>query len=66
MQRENAGGFAVAGWEMIIFVSLVVGAVLLVVGIAWFIQWKRHPQRFTASWKRTPMPGSPNHWNTRR
>jgi hypothetical protein len=55
-----------SGWEMFFFVSLVVATVLLIVGLAWFIQWKRHPERFKAGWKRTPMPGSTNHWNTRR
>lgn len=56
----------VSGWELLVFVSLVVATVLLVAGVAWFIQWKRHPEAFRQSWKQTPMPGSPNHWNTRR
>lgn len=56
----------VSGWELLVFVSLVVATVLLVAGVAWFFQWKRHPEAFRQSWKQTPMPGSPNHWNTRR
>lgn len=54
------------GWEMFFFVLLVIGAILLVVGIAWSIQRKRHPVEFEKSWKRSPMPGSSNHWNSRR
>ena len=53
-------------WEMFFFVSFVVGAVLLVVCIAWLIQWKRQRGPFAKSWKRSPMPGSANHWNIRR
>lgn len=51
---------------MFFFVLLVVGTVALVVGIAWLLQWRRHPKRFKESWKQTPMPGSPNHWRNHR
>lgn len=61
-----AGSIAVSGWEMFFFVSFVVGAVLVVVGIVWLIQWKRQLGPFAKSWKRSPMPGSANHWNIRR
>jgi hypothetical protein len=54
------------GWEMFIFVSLVVGTVLVIVGVAWFIQWKWHPEQFKAGWRRTPPPGSPMHWRNHR
>ena len=51
------------GWEMFFFVAMVVGAVVAVVAIVWLVRWRRNPEAFRQSWKRTPMPGSPNHWN---
>jgi hypothetical protein len=51
--------------EMFVFVSLVVGALGLVVAVAWYIQWKRRPDEFKQSWRRTPQPGSPMHWRNR-
>jgi len=51
---------------MFVFVALVVGAVVLVVAIAWYVQWKRRPEAFRESWRRTPAPGSPNDWRTPR
>jgi len=53
----------VTGWEMFIFVGLVVVAFVAIVGLVWRIQWKRDPERFGSAWRRTPAPGSPNHWN---
>ena len=47
---------AITGWGMFFFVSRVVGAVILIIGIAWFIQRKRHPERFKDSWKHAAMP----------
>lgn len=54
------------GWEMGVFMALVVGAVGMVVGIAWFIQWRRDPEGFKARWRRSPMEGSANHWRNHR
>jgi hypothetical protein len=51
---------------MFFFVSRVVGAVILIIGIAWFIQRKRHPERFRDSWRHAAMPGSPVHWRNHR
>lgn len=44
---------------MFFFISLVVGVFMLVVAIAWLRWWKRDPGQFKASWRNTPMPGSP-------
>lgn len=47
------------GWEMFVFVFLVVGTFMLVVGVAWFRWWKRDPGQFKASWQDTPQRHSP-------
>lgn len=46
------------GWEIFIFVSLVVGAFLLIVGLAWLRWWRRNPEQFKASWRDTPLRNS--------
>lgn len=40
--------------EMAIFISVVVVAVAAVVGIAWWVQWKKDPEGFKAKLKRDP------------
>jgi len=51
--------------EMFVFVALIVGAVMLVVAIAWYVQWRKRPDEFREGWRRTPQPGSPMHWRNR-
>ncbi|TDR89722.1 hypothetical protein [Enterovirga rhinocerotis] len=55
-----------SGWEMVVFVGMVATAFVAVVAVAWRIQRTRNPERFRESFRRPPMPGSPNHWNRPR
>ena len=55
-----------SGWDIFIFVAMVVAAVGAVVAVSWRIQAKRNPERFKEGFRRPPMPGSPNHWNRPR
>lgn len=58
-RSDDKGAFVMTGWEIFIFVSLVIGALMLVVGIAWFRWWKRNPGQFKAGWRDTPLRSSP-------
>ena len=55
-----------SAWEMSVFVAMVVAAFAIVVGVVWRMQWRRDPERFKDGFRRSPPPGSDNHWNRPR
>lgn len=48
-----------SGWELVFFVASVVTAFLLVVGVAWYRQWRRDPERFKNGFRFGPHRGGP-------
>ncbi len=52
--------------ETVTFVGLVVVAFVAIIFVGWRWQRRKNPERFAESFKTTPPPGSPNHWNRPR
>lgn len=46
-----------SGWELAVFLVLVVGSFVGIVGIAWWWRWKKDPKAFRESFKQD-SPGS--------